>query len=100
MTKLPSILPAPPVPLALAASAKWLSGEGAGSWFVVEEADDSTYKIARFSPTGNLECEGLFSKNQQINLHEDYIISYPSHCALVTLEQGGKSIQLVSAASE
>ena len=93
MIKLPPILPAPPCPMTLPSSAKWLAGEGAGSWFVIEKDAMSNYRISRYSPEGNLECEGLFATDQQINLEEDYSISYPSHCTSVTLEQAGELIR-------
>ena len=93
MNKLPEILPAPKHPSNLSKSAKWLSGEGAGSWFVIEESDSSFhYKISRFSEKGNLECKSNFTANKKVMLAEDYSISYPSHCAAVTVIQGLEKI--------
>lgn len=93
MIKLPPILPAPcSPPPTLATSAKWLAGEGAGSWFLIEKAANSTHKISRFSPDGTLECEGLFSSNLAIDLQKEYLISYPSHCAIVTIKQDERLI--------
>lgn len=92
MIKLPPILPAPPRPMSLDSSAKWLAGEGAGSWFVIEETVNSAFEISRFSPDGNLECGGVFTTSQPVNLQEEFIISYPSHCAVVTIEQMGTRI--------
>lgn len=97
MIKLPEILPKPSLPGNLPQEAKWLAGEGAGSWFVIEMENDIHYRIGRFSPEGQLECEGLFkSMSKNIDLKIDYTITYPSHCATVTLSQEGIKFTLRS----
>jgi hypothetical protein len=97
MIKLPSILSEPKLPSNLPATAKWLSGEGAGSWFVILKNKDTQFKISRFSPEGLLECEGLFSTStKNIDIEKDYEITYPSHCATVTIIQEGEKITLRS----
>lgn len=74
---------------------QWLSGEGAGSWFVIE-AKGQLFSVKRFSESGKCECSGLFQLDGegQLDLTENFQISYPSHCNLITLLQFGKSIQL------
>ena len=95
MIKLPEILPEPKRPINLPGTALWLSGEGAGSWFVIEEFGISfDYKIIRYSPDGNVECEGTFTANKKVYLEKDHSITYPSHCATVTLIQSGQRITL------
>jgi hypothetical protein len=93
MIKLPKILPKPKLPINLSLSAKWLAGEGAGSWFVIEKDKEVNYKITRFSPEGRLECEGLFKTEKVINLHDDFSITYPSHCSIVTIMQETQKIR-------
>ena len=91
--KFPKILPEPALPAHLQSTAKWLSGEGAGSWFVIEIENDTQYKITRFSPDGNVECESLFRSNiKNIDLEKDFDITYPSHCATVSIIQGKELI--------
>ena len=86
MIKLAKILPEPALPARLPATAKWLSGEGAGSWFVIEEEENSSqYKITRFSPSGNFECEGIFIAERSFDLKKGFEITYPSHCLKVTI---------------
>jgi hypothetical protein len=86
MIKLAKILPEPALPARLPATAKWLSGEGAGSWFVIEEEENSSqYRITRFSPEGNIECEGVFSSEKKVILKKGFEITYPSHCLKVTI---------------
>lgn len=97
MIKLPKILPMPSLPSNLPPTAKWLAGEGAGSWFVIEKENDVHYRIGRFSPKGHIECEGLFrSTSKKIDLKIDYTITYPSHCATVTIFQEDEKITLTS----
>lgn len=95
MFKLPLILPAPKLPSHISITAKWLSGEGAGSWFVIEEKENcKNYKITRFSPKGAIECEGIFKTDIKINLEKKYSLTYPSHCSKVTILQGINKISL------
>ena len=95
MITLPTVLPKPKLPLSLPSTAKWLAGEGAGSWFVIEKDKDNHYKISRYSPVGNLECESIFKTERVIDLHEDFTITYPSHCSVVTIFQGNEKIRFM-----
>jgi len=96
MKELPKILPPPPQkPRHLSDQIKWLSGEGAGSWFLIEKTKTNLiYEITRFSPEGKTECKGTFKSDNQIDLNEEFVIDYPSHCARVTLFQFEKKIVL------
>lgn len=88
---LKSTLPAPPKPEALPASAQWLAGEGAGSWFVIAKTRKKNYyKISRFSPKGKLECKGIFSQEhnmENFDIELPYTITHLSHCAQVSVIQ-------------
>jgi hypothetical protein len=94
MIALPKVLPAPDkIPENLNKSAKWLAGEGAGSWFSIEETErKNTFEICRFSPIGKLECKGVFISTNKFYLQKDYEITYPSHCAVVTVIQENQTI--------
>ncbi len=97
MIKLPEILPMPSIPENLPPTAKWLAGEGAGSWFVIEMENEVQYRISRFSPEGHIECEGFFkSASKNIDMKKDYDITYPSHCAMVSILQEEVKITLKS----
>jgi hypothetical protein len=98
MIALPKILTAPETqPETLPPSSKWLAGEGAGSWFSIEKTDtDMIFKVRRFSPKGKFECEGLFKAQEPFNAITVYELTYPSHCAVVTINQNGTSISLRS----
>lgn len=89
------LLPPEEIPSYLSSSAKWLSGEGAGSWFVIEYSTESSFKIARYSPSGELECQGKFIANGSFDISRDYSMTYPSHCAKVTVEQNKETIQFL-----
>jgi len=79
-------LNAPEKHLNIPTSAKWLSGEGAGSWFYLKKEQDD-YRIVRFSPNGKKECEGIFSTEAKFNLNQEYEVTYLSHCAEVNVIQ-------------
>ena len=87
-------LVAPPKPARIPFSAKWLGGEGAGSWFVLESLDDE-FVITRYSPEGNVECKGFFNFSEPgtFNVDEEYAITYLSHCQEVNVIQKGKKIK-------
>jgi hypothetical protein len=94
MIRLPKTLPEPERPPHLPSTAKWLSGEGAGSWFVIWKVEyGREYEITRYSPSGNIECIGFFKPDGEINLIQDYSITYPSNCIKVTLVQGNEKIR-------
>lgn len=71
--------------------AKWLSGEGAGSWFHFYP-ENGFFQITRFSPNGNVECSGIFNASQRVDLDFSYEISYPSHCQIISIIQQGERI--------
>ena len=66
---------------------KWLYGIGASSYFAFRQMGKQLH-ISRFSEQGKLECKGVFeAQTRELNLEHDFEISYPSHCAKVTLRQ-------------
>lgn len=71
--------------------AKWLAGQGEGTWFVVTKEENLTqkeYRVRRFSPQGSLECDRIFElQDSGFNIQEDFEITYTSHCAIVRLKQ-------------
>ncbi len=93
MTKLPKTLPAPSLPHSLPKHSKWLAGEGAGSWFVIEPQHDD-FIINRFSPSGELECTSSMKSDSVFNLDIEFTITFPSHCAKVTVVQNDMKITL------
>ncbi len=95
MTDLPKILPPPSIPGDLPDNSKWLSGEGAGSWFSIKPYENFRYYVTRFSPEGIIECEGFFKTDKTMNLNDEYEIGYPSHCMEITIIQNSENISLV-----
>jgi len=91
--KLPKLLKKPNIPENLPKDAKWLAGEGAGSWFVLT-AKENDLLIQRFSPKGNFECENIYPKIIDLNL--PFKMDYPSHCSVVTIVQENEKIRLVA----
>lgn len=70
-------------------TAQWLSGEGAGSWFSISPYENEKYIISRFSPSGDLECEGEFiiRNNLPFNIKQPFRFNYLSHCREVRIRQ-------------
>ena len=92
MIALSKILVEPAYPKHLPRGAKWLAGEGAGSWFIIENMHiDGIYKISRYSTKGDFECSSQFSLDDIIDLSEEYAITYPSHCSIVSIFQKQKT---------
>lgn len=89
-------LPAPERHPHIPENAQWLSGEGAGSWFVFD-LEDTLFKVTRYSPLGVVECTGLYENKNALNLiqkNNSYSVSYPSNCKTVSLKVNGSEIRL------
>lgn len=82
------IVPCPQKPNHLPLNIHWLSGEGCGSWFHIEQ-NGTNYVISRYSPEGKLECKGLFEQvnGASIKLSDEFEFTYLSHCAEVNIIQ-------------
>jgi len=93
---LSTILEAPSLPLNLPDTAQWLAGQGAGSWFYIEKTDIDKrhFKILRYSPNGELECNRIYNSIMPLDITKPYQFSYLSHCALCTIIQNNKKIIL------
>ncbi len=91
---LKSTLPEPERPSWLPGTAQWLSGEGAGSWFAIEMADEN-FLVRRFSPKGKLEFENIFSADHNRHLDPDkpYRFEHLSHCKKVRIIQDNRIIE-------
>ena len=76
---------APELPQHLPGHCQWVSGQGAGVWFCIEETNIKTqFIIKRFSPEGNLDCEGTFKIEKQtvdFDITKPYQFTHISHCA-------------------
>ena len=85
---LKSTMPQPAKHNAVPENAQWLSGEGYGSWFHVVQ-ENSLLHVTRFSPKGNVECEGFFENkvNKNFKLEDTFKITHLSNCKQVTIIQ-------------
>jgi hypothetical protein len=90
------ILP-PAFPNTIPKDSQWLGGQGTGSWFSIEN-HNTNYRIRRFSPSGILECDRIFTSSEAINLEQQYKFTYVSHCKLCTILQNNKKIIFTSIA--
>ena len=77
--------------------AKWLKGEGAGAWLLIEDEKQSQkeFRIKRFSEYGIQEFDLLFEiEGGELNLQKPYSFDYPSHASKCTILQGGSMFTL------
>ncbi len=88
-----TVLQEPTKPIFVPIEAKWLAGEGAGSWFYFMQKDN-LYQITRYSEEGIIECEGLFEllNTLTFNISEEFYITYLSHCQQVKIIQNNSTI--------
>ena len=95
MKKKPDVLPEPVLPSGIPESAKWLAGEGAGSWFDISESSTPMeYRVVRYAPEGTIECQGIYLANHELHTNKEFKIDYPSHCDLVTAVQANLRVSL------
>jgi len=83
---LQSTLQSPGSDFRVPGNAQWLSGEGAGSWFVLEFLNPHL-SVTRYSPEGTVECTGLYKNpnGQEIVPDQSFRVTYPSNCKVVSL---------------
>lgn len=93
---LKTTLSAPGRATSIPQNAVWLSGEGAGSWFIIEENGNS-FCITRYSPEGTQECSGEFTpaNGESIHLSEKFEITHLSHCHTIRIKQNGRVVVLM-----
>jgi len=91
---LPKVLSEPERPEGLVKDLHWLSGEGGGSWFEIQKIKEDKLLVFRYSPFGKLECKSEFAYHYEVDLNKKFEITYPSHCAKITIIQMGKKTTL------
>lgn len=99
---LTSTLRSPDKHEAIPKTAQWLSGEGCGSWFDIKTQSNHHYLISRYSPDGDLECQGIFRiiNNQAFDIRSAFQFVHLSHCQKVNIQQDDRLIQFIRIASE
>lgn len=67
----------------------WLGGIGSGAWFYIEEqVDKNTYKIARYNSFGNKDFETLFTIDKTcFNHQKEYQFKHPTNCKEAIIQQ-------------
>jgi len=86
----------PVLPINIPSDSQWLSGVGAGSWFFII-AEENQYRIKRFSPEGELECDRLFAvDSSDFDINTDYQFTYLSHCKECTIIQNNKTYKFTT----
>ncbi len=77
-------------------AAKWLAGEGAGSWFHVARWQDGHYDVTRYSPEGAMECRSVFCNDSVFDFDPTlpFEVVHLSHCAQIRVIQNEQEITL------
>jgi hypothetical protein len=86
-------LPEPLRPSNIPSHARWLSGEGAGSWFILDKFIGD-FLIHRFNPVGEIEFDAVYESSGKINLNAPYELTYLSHFQKIKILQNGNLIEL------
>jgi hypothetical protein len=88
-----STLPQPERHAGIPESAQWLSGEGAGSWFVFA-VKEGALEVTRYSPDGKLECRGEFEGAGigTVASGDQFTIDYSSNCNQLLLKNGTQTL--------
>ena len=74
-------------------NAKWLSGQGEGTWFCITKEEglaNGEYRVRRVSPQGNLDCDRVFVLEDDASIFDiakEWNITHVSHCAEVRIIQ-------------
>jgi len=88
----------PPIkPLSIPAKAQWLGGQGIGGWFYLEPSlNTKEYRIARYSPEGNMECDRIFTlETEGFDYSMDFSFTYISHCGECNVIQNNSNFRFV-----
>ncbi len=77
--------------------AQWLSGEGAGSWFFIQETSATEFEITRFSEKGIVECKSTFECVSETSFHisQSFQFIHLSHCKEVRISQNNRTYLFV-----
>lgn len=94
MGKLIGTIYPPDKPENIPANSQWLLGQGAGVWFNIEQtAESSKYRVQRFTPDGNLDCNRVFEVEENgsvFDIEAAYKFVHVSHCAKCRIQQKDK----------
>lgn len=64
---------------------QWLSGQGTGIWFCIDEATSKNeYSIKRYKPSGELDCERAMTVVENgvvFDINKAYQFIHISHCS-------------------
>ncbi|AWW29694.1 hypothetical protein DN752_05910 [Echinicola strongylocentroti] len=87
-----TLLP-PPYANTLPKNAHWHSGEGAGSWFHIEQCENG-FLISRYSAGGVLEFQDVYQKAQNLPFYvnQPFKVAYPSHYGQIILTQSTREV--------
>jgi len=83
---LKNTLPIPILYPNLSEHAKWFAGEGAGSWFILEN-ESTRLRIKRYNAFGELECDSYCVNAKKFHPQLSFEIAHPSNCSQLTIKQ-------------
>lgn len=93
--KVVRVLPPPPRPLSVPKESRWLSGEGAGSWFLIQK-ERNNYTILRYDEQGKQEYVGLYqlAGNEHFAPDRPFDLLYLTHFQQVNVLQNQQHIRM------
>lgn len=91
-------LPQPALHPSIPDNAKWIAGEGAGSWFhfMLKNPEDTHLLVTRYSEKGDIECRAYFKNpdDLKLDIQQPFELTYLSHCREINAIQNNKKIKL------
>jgi len=78
-------------PASVPAEARWLGGIGEGAWHSLEQIDDNSLVLRRFSATGDLDYASCLSlgAGPRPNFEESWELVFDTHAGKATIRQNG-----------
>ncbi len=75
-------------------NAQWISGEGYGSWYHLENVNESLI-LTKYSPKGEFEHRTIFTDDYNLfDPGKPFLITYPTNNQKLTLVQGEKKFSI------
>ena len=85
---------APEIPVSMPKHSQWLLGQGAGTWFCIDQtATQNQYNIKRYTSEGTLDCDRIFEVEENdlvFDINQTYQFVHISHCAKCRIEQNSR----------
>ncbi|WKK58812.1 MULTISPECIES: DUF6695 family protein [unclassified Sphingobacterium] len=81
-------------PITVPKHAKYLGGVGDGAWYYLNQRNEFTVEVSRYTTQGELEYVVLGESTEPLRLTEEWEIAYDSHLLFTHIKQNGRKIRI------